>query len=127
MKALSRLVVVSVMLAVLLVPLATMSDQLPAPLIKTVFPPQETIYYADQTLKFTTTVPLKVDLIALGPGKVRLKFKAAEIRGGASAAPSAMTLQIYWENWDNEIYNGYPPTTEPWDGILNTESGFTEK
>jgi hypothetical protein len=124
MKALSRLLVASVMLAVLLVPLASMSDQLPAPLIKTVYPPQETIYYAGQTLKFTTPVPLKVSLIALEPGRVQLKFKAAP--GGGGSAP-ASTLQIDWENWGREIFNGDPPKTEPWDGILLTESGFTEK
>ena len=125
MKALSRLLVASVMLAVLLVPLASMSDQLYAPMTKTVFPPQETINYGGQTLKFSTDVPLKISLEVVAPGKIRLKFKAHPGTGGN--APAATTVNIFWEDWSNEIYNGSAPVTEPWDGILLTESGFTEK
>ncbi len=125
MKALSRILVASVMLAVLLVPLASMSDQLSAPMTTTVFPPQETINFAGQSLRFTTDVPLKVSLEIVAPGKIRLKFKAVPTAGGN--APAATTVNIFWENWSNDIYDGSAPTTEPWDGILLTESGFTEK
>jgi hypothetical protein len=125
MKALSRILVVSAMLAVMLVPLATMSDQLAAPLIKTVNPPQEKVRYADQTLRFITDVPLKVKLSVQEPGKVHLQFVAHPNYPGGSGP--AWTVQIVWEDWHKEIYNGPPPTPEPEDVILLTESGFTEK
>jgi len=127
MKALSRVVLVSVMLAVLLVPIATMSsDQLPAPFLKAIPAGETTIQYAGQSLKFTTDVPLKVSMNFEQPGKIRLKVKAYPPTGGGDA-PAYNSLQIMWENWNNEIYFGPPPVEEPLDELLLTESGFTEK
>jgi len=126
MKALSKILMASALLALLLVPFASMSDQLAAPLIKTVFPPQETINYAGQSLRFSTDVPLKVQLSVVEPGKVRLVFKAHPGQTGGDA-PAATTVQIFWEDWNNEVYDGPAPMDEAWDGILLTESGFTEK
>lgn len=125
MKALSKLLVVSLSLALVLVPLATLSGDLAEPLKKVVNPPQETINYAGQTLKFTTTVPLKVTLMDMGTGKVLLKFRA---EGGLPAgdAPASNDVIVDWEDWGNELYNGAAPE-DTWSIYLLTESGFTEK
>lgn len=122
MKALSKLVLVCVVVAILLVPFASMSDQLPAPIQRTVLPTQATIEYAGQTLKFTTDVALKVSLTPLGGDRIELKIAAHPSYGGGNA-PASASVQIFWENWNNVVYNGPPP----WGVILLTESGFTEK
>ena len=122
MKALSKLMFVSVVVTALLVPLATMSDQLPAPLQKTVLPGQATIEYAGQTLRFTTDVPLKVNLTPLGADRIEIKIVAHPSYGGGNA-PANTTVQIFWANWNDEIYDGPPPLG----AIILTESGLTEK
>jgi hypothetical protein len=125
MKALSKLLAVSLTLALVLVPLATMSGQLAEPLKKVVNPPQETILYAGQTLKFTTEVPLKVTLMDMGTGKVLLKiwFEGLPVGGGA---PASNNVIVNWIDWGSEIYNGGAPD-DAWSVYLLTESGFTEK
>ena len=125
MKTLSRLFLTGLMLSALLVPFAAISGELAAPLETGVAPGQTTLYYAGQALRFTTDVALKISLSAPEPGKIKLVVKARGVPGGGSAPVS--TIQIYWENWDNEIYAGPPPVGEEWSGILLTESGFTEK
>jgi len=125
MKALSKLFMVSLTLALVLVPLATMSGQLAEPLKKTVIPPQETILYAGQTLKFTMDVPLKVTLMDMGTGKILLKIRS-DITLPAGDAPASNNVIIHWADWGNEIYNGTAPD-DPWSVYLLTESGFTEK
>jgi hypothetical protein len=122
MKALSKLMLVSVVVTALLLPIATMSDQLPRPVQKTVLPSQGTIEYAGQTLRFTTDVPLKVFLAPLGADRIEIKVVAHPSQGGGNS-PANTIVQIYWANWDDELYNGPPP----WSAILLTESGFTEK
>lgn len=124
MKAHSRLLLVGVMLAALLIPFAANTGKLAAPMETAVHPGQTTIHYAGQALKFTTDVALKIHLSAPEPGKVKLVVTARGFAGSGSAPASP--ILIYWENWDKEIYTG-PPPTEPWSGILLTESGFTEK
>jgi hypothetical protein len=125
MKALSRLFLTGLILAALLAPFAAISGELAVPLETAVPPGQTTLYYAGQTLKFTTDVALKVSLSAPEPGKVKLVVKARGVPAGASS--SNTKLLIYWENWDNEIYDGPSPVGDAWSGILLTESGFTEK
>jgi hypothetical protein len=125
MKALSKLLVVSVTLAVVLLPIATLSGDLAEPLKKVVNPPQETIHYSGQTLKFTTSVPLKVTLMDMGNGKILLKFRSEGVLPGGNA-PSSNEVIVDWEDWNNKIYNGAAPD-DPWSVYLLTESGFTEK
>ena len=122
MKALSKLMLVSVVVTALLVPLAAVSDQLPVPLQKTVLPPQTTIEYAGQTLRFTTDIPLKLTLTPLGTDRIEIKIVPHPSYGGGNS-PAGTTVQIFWENWNDEIYDG----PAPWGVILLTESGFTEK
>ncbi|MGD8412714.1 MAG: hypothetical protein PVF33_00690 [Candidatus Latescibacterota bacterium] len=125
MKSLSKLLAVSVALAVVLAPLASLSGDLAEPLKKVVNPPQETIYYAGQTLKFTTDVPLKVTLMDMGTGKVLLKIRSEGV-APAGDAPASNNVIVHWEDWNSEIYNGAAPD-DPWSVYLLTESGFTEK
>jgi hypothetical protein len=125
MKALSKLLVVSLTLALVLVPLATMSGQLAEPLKKVVNPPQETVLYAGQTLKFVTDVPLKVTLMDMGTGKILLKFRSEVVPAGGDA-PASNNVIVDWVDWSSEIYNGSAPD-DPWSVYLLTESGFTEK
>jgi hypothetical protein len=114
-------------LAALLVPLASMSsDQLPAPFLKAIPAGETTIFYAGQSLKFTTDVPLKISMNFEQPGKIRLKVKAYDVPVGGNS-PASTSLRIMWENWNNEIYFGPPPVDETLDELLLTESGFTEK
>jgi hypothetical protein len=125
MKALSRLLLIGVILAAMIVPFTAISGELAAPLVTSVSPGQTTLHYAGQDLRFTTDVALKIELSAPEPGKIRLTVMARGVPPGSSSANTQ--IQIYWENWDNEIYEGPPPVGEPWSGILLTESGFTEK
>ena len=125
MKALSKVLILCSVLALLAVPLATMSGDLAEPLKVVVNPPQQTIQYAGQTLKFTTDVPLKVGLMDMGTGKILLKFQSeAGAMGGNS--PATTSVIVHWEDWSNDIYNGAAPD-DPWSIYLLTESGFTEK
>jgi hypothetical protein len=125
MKALSRILIVSSVLALLLMPLATMSGDLAEPLKTVVNPPQQTIHYAGQTLKFTTDVPLKVVLMDMGYAKIQLKMQSeAGATGGSS--PASTNVIVHWEDWSNDIYDGAAPD-DPWSVYLLTESGFTEK
>jgi len=126
MVSFARAVGILFVLALLAIPFAAVPQQLPAPVEESVAPGVSTIYYAGQTLRFTTDVPLKVFLSAVAPDRVFLKFRApaSYVPGGSS---TSAVVEVYWENWSNEIYEGPPPTTPPWEGILLTEGGFTEK
>lgn len=124
MKILPKAFLASVFVVLLLLPLVAESDQLPVPLEKTLLPGVTTLNYWGQTLRFTTDVPIRVSLLAIGEGRIRLQFsRYGSLEGGASGTSDVL---IQWENWDNEIYSG-PAPDDPWSGILNTESGFTEK
>lgn len=125
MKALSKLLIVSSLLALLLVPLATMSGDLAEPLKIVVNPPQQTINYAGQSLKFTTDVRLKVALLDMGTGRILLKFQSEAVAAGGSA-PASTNVIVHWADWGSDIYNGAAPD-DPWSVYLLTESGFTEK
>lgn len=125
MKALSKIFAVSILLAVLLVPAQTMSDELAMPLSKKVLPPGETIRYAGQTLKFDTAVALRVRLLDLGPTKLKLSFWAIGAAPPGNA-PGSIDCVVTWVNWSNELYAGSAPISA-WETILLTESGFTEK
>lgn len=125
MNALSKLLMVSSVLALLLVPLSTMSGELATPLKITVYPPQQTVNYAGQSLKFTTDVPLKVGLMDMGTGKILLRFQSEAGAAGGNA-PASTNVIVHWADWGNDIYDGIAPD-DPWSVYLLTESGFTEK
>lgn len=128
MKALSKVVLASLIVVLLLAPSASMSDKLPAPYQTIIAPGQTTIDYFGQQLRFTTDVPLKLNLVPLEPGRLFMKFNPLPAGGGGGNAPAAGGdhVEIYWQNWDNELYDG-PAPENPWENVLLTESGFTEK
>ena len=130
MKGLPRIVVAGLLLAAVLLPLAALADQLPAPLEKKITPGITNIQYAGQDLRFTTSVSLIIRFDAVSATKIRLTVKTygSSGTGGPSAASSTSELSIFWENFSTDVYVGTAPSTsESWEGVLNTESGFTEK
>lgn len=116
-------------MAALLVPIMAVSDQLPARVVKTLFPGVTTIEYAGQSLRFETQVPLRVGLSPVSMTEIRLRFSSTRsTAGGAQGVQGEDNVQAIWVDWNSELYSGpAPPTWAEWDGILNTESGFTEK
>jgi len=129
MKALPRILVAGIVLAVLLLPMVLVADQLPAPLEKKIAPGITTIAYAGQNLRFTTDVSLVISFDALSATRIKLTVKLyGTSSSGPSAASGGSDLNIYWENFSTDVYTGpAPSTTQPWEGVLNSESGFTEK
>jgi hypothetical protein len=131
MKVLARLIVAGFVLAAVLTPLTVLADGLPAPLEKKIQPGVTTVTYAGQDLRFTTDVPLFIRCFMLDETRLFLAVRAygvPSLPGGVPPASSPQNeFQIYWENWSSEVHSGPPPVGEDWEGILNTESGFTEK
>ena len=126
MKVFTRLLVVSVVLATVLMPLTALADGLPAPLDKKLTPGVHTISYAGQQLRFTTPVSLIVRFEPVSMVEIKLTVRGYGVPSGAQGAAGA-ALNIFWENYYDDVYNGPPPMDDDWEGILNTESGFTEK
>lgn len=125
MKTLPKVILAGIFVTLMLFPLAAVSDQLPAPLERNLFPGVSVIEYAGQTFTFTTDVPLQVIFLPLDQTRIQLKFKSRAVTT-SGLAPASTDVQIYWDNWDNEIYAGTAPANW-WIGVLLTESGFTEK
>jgi len=126
MKSLPRLLVAGIALAILVMPLAILADQLPLPLEKKVPAGVTSVTYMNQTLRFTTAVPLVIKFEALSDNQIRLTVRTYNASSGGAQGSSSSSMNIHWEDWNNDVYEG-PPPTEPWEGILYTESGFTEK
>jgi hypothetical protein len=125
MRSFSRLVAVASLLALLAVPFGVFADQIAAPVEKKVQVGTSVVHYAGQSLRFTTPVALIVKLSPVSATEFRLVVSEYGANG-----PSAgyLVVEIYWEDFGSDVYTGPPPPeSEPWDGVLNTESGFTEK
>ena len=127
MKIFSKVLLASVLVVLMLLPLTAASDQLPVPLEKKIMPGVAVIDYMGQSLRFTTDVTLLVKLLPLDATHISLQFRTSGSQPpGGGSAPSAPNIDIFWEDWSNDIYTGSAPTGW-WTGILATESGFTEK
>lgn len=125
MRAILALALVAL---VVLAPVAPSADQLPLPLEKKVVAGTTTIEYAGQHIRFTTPVPLLVRLEPVTSTRIRLRFHAYPGTPTSAYASPATTLQVYWEDFGNEIYAGsVPPETDPWDGLMLTEGGFIDR
>ena len=125
MKALPRVLFASLLACLLIFPALAVSDQLPTPLDKTVLPGTTTIHYAGLNLRFTTDVPLRVKLMPLSTTEVGITVRT---HGSVPVNPVSGndSVEIFWEDFNESIYDG-PPMIGEWGGIINSESGFTEK
>jgi hypothetical protein len=126
MKVLMRLLVVVVVLAAVLAPLGVSADRLPAPMEKKLSAGIHTINYAGQDLRFTTPVVLMVRLEPLSTNQIKLTVTGYGTSSGAQGV-SGVDMNIYWENFQSDVYDGPAPINTQWTGVLYTESGFTEK
>ena len=127
MRMVTKVFVTTILLIALSVP--AFADQLPVPLEKDIIPGITHLSYAGQSFVFETSVLIHVSFVSKGFTFIELKFKtqpAAGSRGGASQASPDDQIAIHWNEWEVDIYTG-PPPLEEWEGILHTESGFTEK
>jgi ABC-type glycerol-3-phosphate transport system substrate-binding protein len=117
----------AVLLAVgLVISVAAVAEQLPAPKTEAIFPGVTKVLYAGETFVFTTTVKLSAKFEAAYPDRIQIKVKtSATLRDGMALAPGDM-VRIYWEDGDETLYNGMPPENE-WIGMVLTEGGLTEK
>lgn len=122
-RAISALLVI----AFLTVPSLVASEQLIAPLERGIQPGVTTVQYANQTLVFTTAVPLKIKLMVASAGHVELSFKKAASRdqGQGMAGASAGQTVIFWEQAAQDIFEGFAP--DNWTDIPLGEGGWTEK
>jgi hypothetical protein len=122
------ILLVGMLLAAFSIPL--FADELPLPLEKDILPGVTYVTYAGQNFRFETTVVIHVSLIPRDFNLIELRFKSARSTSNPSipamgVSPNAQ-ISINWENWNSVVYSGSPPPNE-WQGLLHTESGFTEK
>jgi hypothetical protein len=115
-------------LLVLLVPSVGLGDQLPLPLEKKITSGTTTISYMGQSLRFTSPVAL---LVRCDPETTtRFKLTVSIYPGSPQvpgSTPTSDNLNIFWSNYETEVYNGGLPQFEPWTGWLNTEGGFVDR
>ena len=129
MRRLTGAIIVGLLVALLAVPVGLFAQQLPVPVEKSVFPGTTTLQYAGQTFVFTSSVQLRVSFKANTDKEIEITVRAAASRSTdpySSTGSQTEQLVINWKNFNEDIYNGNPPT-QPWTGVLNTEGGWTEK
>ena len=129
MKALWRVLLVGVVALAVFLPQSADPQSFGVPLEKMLSPGVTTVDYAGQTLRFSATVSIRLQLETDGPGRVKLTVHTAgrHRSSGAQGSSAVQTLEIVWENWNNTVYPSGPPPDAEWSTTLLTESGFTEK
>jgi hypothetical protein len=105
---------------------AVAEDAMLAPKDLVLSPGVTEVHYGGQTFRFETPQPLYLHLEPAGTNRIRVRFECHECGQAGGAASAGVEMQFYWENFDEIVYSG-PPPKDGWEGILNTESGFTEK
>ena len=122
-RAISALLII----AFLTVPSLVVSQELAVPIERGIYPGVTTIQYANQTLVFTTAVPLKIKLRVASAGHVELSFKRAASRDQGRGMAGAATGQtvIYWEQVAEDIFSGF--AQDSWIDLPLGEGGWTEK
>ena len=133
MKTLARICFAVAIIAIAVPALA--KDKLAAPMQQKIPPGITTISYAGQQLRFSSSQGLIVRFESLDDVRFKLTVRVygasrGELeRGGKDSGENYSTvgggIDIYWENFGSEVYSG--SLVAPFEGILNSESGFTEK
>jgi hypothetical protein len=114
-------------LAFIAAPVAVTADQLALPLDQAVQAGTTTIQYAGQSLTFTTSAPLRVQLSMLTLTEIELRFIEYPPGGGRSgSSASGETMQVVWDGHGTTIYSGGVPSSQ-WEEYVLTESGWAEK
>jgi hypothetical protein len=111
----------------MLLPLTLQADRLPIPVTTKVRPGVSDVRYAAQTFRFTTPVALVVRFEPVTTTTIKMTVRAYSQSSSGSQAPLGTNLNIHWQDWGTDVYSGPPPYESAWEGLLNTESGFTEK
>ena len=126
MRSVTRSLLALLLVATLVIPGVLVAQQLPVPKTVAVFPGVTDVLYAGQTFVITSPVKLSIKFETISWTEIKITIKAGPShRTNVSAAPG-QTLRIYWEEGDEVIFEGDPPSEE-WTGIVLTEGGFTEK
>lgn len=125
MKAVAGTILALMLVVALMFPGFLTAQQLPMPMQKIIYPGATTVEYADETLEFTTSVPLDAKFQFISTNEIEITVRTHTSGRAGSYAPGSM-LRIYWQEEDLWLYDGEPPEDE-WIGILETEGGFTEK
>lgn len=113
----------------LLVPSLGLGDELAVPIEKKIVAGTTTITYAGQNIRFTTPVALLVKLEPDGTTRIKMTvqiYPGTPMPDGPTTYADE-TLNIYWTDYETDVYNGGVPVTEPWTGYLNTEGGFVDR
>jgi hypothetical protein len=114
------------MVLVLLVAAVCVADQLPIPITEKIAPGTAEVVYAGNTFVFTTSVKLTAKFQFFLPNRIEIRV-SSQYTGTEGPDPvSSATVSIYWQDGDETLYNGAPPTSE-WTGLVLTEGGLTEK
>jgi len=77
------------------------------------------IEYGGQHFRVTATAKVKIRFEMVSTTEIKLTFVSETGQPG--------TVAIYWVEFSKHIYNGPIPTSEPWEGDLNTEGGFIDR
>jgi len=124
-----RVALVALTLLALLIPTTGFGDEMLVPLEKKVTAGTTLVNYAGQTFRFSTPVALLVKCDPLSP----TRFKMTVSLYPGTPPPHAVSgstideLQIFWTNFNTDVYTGGVPSSEPWTGTLNTEGGFVDR
>jgi hypothetical protein len=103
-------------------------EDLPLPIEKRLSVGESTIAYGGQTLRFTTSVPLIVQLDAPSATIIhfRVKVQPGTPLPSGPAGSADNTVKIYWVNFSTDVYEGGAPSGTI-EGDLNTEGGFVDR
>jgi len=129
MKVLPKILVLGVLLAMVLQPVAALCGGVGVPMTKKILPGTTTINYSGQELRFSTSVTLVVKFTPVS----ELAFEMSVYQYGGSQQivseqAAGSLVEIDASTLGEEIYNGPAPTeSNPFEGIFHSESGFTEK
>jgi len=115
----------AIALLLVVAPIPSQGDRIPVPVTEAVFPPSARLMYAGESFVFNTTVKLSVTFEFRLPNEIHLKVRVG-VPLQTLSSTVVQNVQIYWEEGNEDLYNGIPPEGE-WTGVILTEGGMTEK